>query len=434
MNLAKDVRRAANLVRKALRRRRDRADTLALLSERGELPSGRFRIAVYFADDRVNAYQLRQWYAPLALVSRKWPVLVIARTAGGARVVMEETDLEVAYAPKIVDIERVVAEQSIQLVFYVNQNTRNFQMMRYGQMWHVFINHGESDKMYMSTNQFKTYDYSLIAGEAARSRLGKALWNFDLDAKTIQIGRPQTDHFIGAVPYPKDDRITVLYAPTWEGDRPAAAYGSIVSHGVPLVRALLASPRHRVVYRPHPRSGAVDPGYGEANQQIIRMIAEENKATPSAHHFFDNGRELGWQILDADVAISDVSAMVYDRLAVGRPLFVTRPVSQEADVDISGYLSQCEWLEASEATDILCRVDVLLTDEVAQDRLATWSHHHFGDTTPGAPTARFHAAIERMLSDWDEWKLRSGQGVEPAAPTRMSHGSEDFDADSLSAL
>ena len=28
-------------------------------------------------------------------------------------------------------------------------------MFRYGRMWHVFINHGESDNMYMTTNQFK---------------------------------------------------------------------------------------------------------------------------------------------------------------------------------------------------------------------------------------------------------------------------------------
>ena len=41
-------------------------------------------------------------------------------------------------------------------------------MMRYGRRWHVFINHGESDKMYMTTNQFKAYDYSLVAGDAAQ--------------------------------------------------------------------------------------------------------------------------------------------------------------------------------------------------------------------------------------------------------------------------
>src|SRR5690606_39644095 len=125
---------------------------------------------------------------------------------------------------------------------------------RYGRRWHVFINHGESDKMYMTTNQYKAYDYALIAGQAARDRLTRTLWDFDLDRKTIEIGRPQADYYSGATPYEPDDRRLVLYAPTWEGDRPAAAYGSVASHGEALVGALLADPRYRVIYRPHPRS------------------------------------------------------------------------------------------------------------------------------------------------------------------------------------
>ncbi len=118
-------------------------------------------------------------------------------------------------------------EQPIKVVLYVNQNAKNFQMFRYGRMWHVFINHGESDKMYMTTNQFKAYDYALVAGDAALDRLRRKLWDFDLDRKAIPIGRPQADHFAGELPYPPDDRTVVLYAPTWEGDRAAAAYGSI---------------------------------------------------------------------------------------------------------------------------------------------------------------------------------------------------------------
>ena len=60
---------------------------------------------------------------------------------------------------------------------------------------------------------------------------------------------------------------------------------------------------------------------------------------------------LGWQLAAADVAITDISAMVYDRLATGRPLLVCRPVSPEADVDEGGYLGAAEWLTADEAGD-----------------------------------------------------------------------------------
>jgi hypothetical protein len=285
----------------------------------------------------------------------------------------------------------------------VNQNTKNFQMFRYGHRWHVFINHGESDKMYMTTNQFKAYDYALIAGDAARSRLSRVLWNYDLDARTIEIGRPQADHFSGDLPYTPDDRIVVLYAPTWEGDRPSAFYGSIRSHGEALAEAVLASSRHRLVYRPHPRSGVVDHEYGAAHRRIVAAIEAANAADRSAQHIYDNGPELGWQLSAADVAVVDISAMVYDRLAAGLPLLVTRPVAPEATVDTGGYLSDAEWLDAGTPGQQLAAVERVRTDPDAVSRLEQWVRHYFGDITPGAASARFHDAIARLMVEWDRW-------------------------------
>jgi hypothetical protein len=195
----------------------------------------------------------------------------------------------------------------------------------------------------------------------------------------------------------------VLYAPTWEGDRPAAAYGSIATHGVALVRALLATGRHRVIYRPHPRSGVVDSAYGAANAQIIADIAAANAKDPAAQHVFDNGADLGWQLSAADMAIVDISAMVYDRLAAGKPLFITRPVDPEAEIDTGGYLSDCEWLDAADAGDIVDRIDALEHDEQAVERLDAWVDRYFGDTTAGNATARFHAAVQHLMDEWERF-------------------------------
>lgn len=355
---------------------------------------------------------MRQWYEPLRELSKRWPVLLLARNANGAQALLNESELNVAYVPKIGDLETLLEEQPLKIMLYVNQNTRNFQMMRYGDRWHVFINHGESDKMYMTSNQYKTYDYAFVAGDAARKRLSRALWSYNVDERTFAIGRPQADFFVGEPPYPSDDRITVLYAPTWEGDRPAAAYGSIASHGVTLAKHILASPRHRLVYRPHPRSGVVDDAFGAANQQIIAMIREANASDPAAQHVFDESGSIGWQLSAPDVAICDISAMIYDRLAVGKPLMVTRPEHPEADVDEGGYLSVCEWLTADASENILETMDTLLTNAEAQAKLQTWSEFHFGDTTPGAPTQRFQDAIATLLQRWEDWDSGAAQNRE----------------------
>ncbi|MFT3799493.1 CDP-glycerol glycerophosphotransferase family protein [Microbacterium sp.] len=407
MGIVSDVRKARALLRKALHNRIAVRDVRARLARQAPHPRQHFRVAVYFADGEVNMYQVRQWYKPLQRIASRWPVVVLARTATGARSILDDGALPVAFVPTVRDLERYVATQDLRVVLYANQNTRNFQMFRYGRRWHVFINHGESDKMYMTTNQFKAYDYALIAGDAARERLGRVLWDYDLDARTIPIGRPQADHYSGELPYPPDDRTVVLYAPTWEGDRPSAHYGSIRTHGEALAAAVLASADHRLIYRPHPRSGVVDAEYGAANARIIAAIAAANAADPSARHVYDEGPDLGWQLAAADVAVVDISAMVYDRLAADKPLMVTRPVDEAAVVDTHGYLSDAEWLDAASAGRIVDEVARVLADPDAVTRLEGWVRHYFGDTAPGAASARFEAAIGELMNRWQQWHTRS---------------------------
>jgi len=401
MPLIHDLMTTRRLVRNAYLSRKNGRAVARQLDKHPAPAAGTIKIAVYFADSAVNMYQIRQWYAPLADLATTWPVAIISRSPSTVLALWDESPVPAVYLRKVVDLEHFVKTQDIHIVLYVNQNSRNFQMFRYGRMWHVFINHGESDKVYMTTNQFKAYDYSLVAGDAAIERLRHKLWNFDMKRRAIPIGRPQADHLEGAAPFEADDRTVVLYAPTWEGDRQSAAYGSIASHGVDLVSALLATGTHRVIYRPHPRSGVTDPAYRAANESIIAAIAAANSADPSAQHVFDESPTLGWQLVVADVAITDISAMVYDRLATGKPLIITRPASEDAEIDDSGYLGAAEWLEVSEAADIVAISDRVRFDEEAQQRLKFWVERHFGDTTPGMATRRFRAAITKLMRDWD---------------------------------
>jgi len=418
-----DAKKAYRLLKRALASRKAVQRVRRRLAEREPHPPEHYQVAVYFADGDVNMYQMRQWYRPLVELSKHWPVVVLSRSATGADKLLDEDGPPVAFVPTIRDLERFLSTQDIRVVLYVNQNTRNFQMFRYGRRWHVFINHGESDKMYMTTNQYKAYDYALVAGQAARDRLSRTLWDWDIDRRTIEIGRPQADHYSGTLPYVPDERTVVLYAPTWEGDRPSAHYGSIATHGETLVTTLLASERHRVIYRPHPRSGVIDDAYGAAHRRIIAAIAAANAADTSAQHVYDDGAELGWQLAAADVAIVDISAMVYDRLAVGKPLMITRPADERASIDTNGYLSDCEWLDAGAAGDIVAEVERVRADEVAIARLRMWVQHYFGDTTPGVATEKFHAAIAQLMQKWDHWQANEIGAV------RTDEDDDDEEAD-----
>lgn len=396
------MKNAARLTKKVLSRRRAHQLIKKIRLVRGPLAENKFVIGVYFNDSHVNIYQIRQWYAPLQELNKRWPVLIIARNSEGAEALIRESGLEVVFVPKVIDLDLLIQTQPLKIMLYVNQNTENFQMLRYGRRWHVFINHGESDKMYMTTNQIKAYDFAFIAGQAARERLQTHVWAYDVESRTFEIGRPQADFMGGVAPYPNDARTVVLYAPTWEGDRPAASYGSIATHGESIARAILESPEHRLVYRPHPRSGVVDEAYGAAHQKIVALIAEANKSDPGAEHVFDESSAINWQLSQPDVAICDISAMIYDRLAVGKPVMVCRPHDSAALIDKHGYLQACEWVTATSARRVVEEVQRVLNDSSTQEKLTFWASRYFGDVEQGAQMRRFEEAIEVLLSRWDE--------------------------------
>ena len=86
--------------------------------------------------------------------------------------------------------------------------------------------------------------------------------------------------------------------------------------------------------------------------------------------------------------------------ATGKPIVVTRPLSPEADVDEDGFLGSADWLTVDDAPNVLAILDRVQHDTSARENLRFWANHHFGDTTPGASTRRFHEAVELLLAEW----------------------------------
>jgi len=388
MKVFNTLNRAANYAGQRLAARQQRQFITRHATELFHTPVGdaRYKVALYFADEMVNAYQIRQWYEPMKRLAEFLPVVVITRRPDSALALREECPLPVHYAPTIEDVERLVDSQDLRLVFYVNQNIRNFQMMRFNEPNHVFISHGESEKSYMWSNQLKAYDYVFSAGQAARDRLELHLRNYDAQERTRLIGRPQIDVSYLA-PYSLNPSLpTVLYAPTWEGDRPSMNYGSVVSHGEQLVDALIKDGGFNLIFRPHPRSGMNSAAYGQLVEKIRHKLAAAN-ATSSARLLFDDTAHWGWQWAEADLCITDISAVAYDFLATGKPMFVTKPVSKEATVTDSPALAKVPSLSADASHDAASLIRAALAEENASFREVV--DYYFGDVTAGASMHRF---------------------------------------------
>ncbi len=215
-------------------------------------------IAVFFAAPPANAYQVEQWRLPLESLTDRWGVFLVVDRPDTGRRLLETFRLPVAFARGSAALEQLIARRRPRAVLYVNNVERNFRMLRFAEPVHIQLGHGDSDKGASVSNQHKAYDLTFVGGEAGRDRLAAALFDFDAAARVRLVGRPQLDEaYPGAPDWPADGRIRVLYAPTWEGDRPSLRYSSVVSHGPALIDALRADPRIRVIYRPHPWLGRI---------------------------------------------------------------------------------------------------------------------------------------------------------------------------------
>ncbi|NGZ99778.1 hypothetical protein G5V59_03965 [Nocardioides sp. W3-2-3] len=112
------------------------------------------------------------------------PVAVLTRDAGSRDVVAERTTLPVLFAPGFNDLAAQYDALDAKVVLYCNNSALNFNSLLDGRMLHVHINHGESDKHSMVSNNAKAYDRVFVAGEAAVQRHRAAL----MEARRVASG------------------------------------------------------------------------------------------------------------------------------------------------------------------------------------------------------------------------------------------------------
>ena len=354
-------------------------------------------IAVFFATGPENFYQFEQWRLPLEHLATQRPVFVIVDRPDTGDLVLGTSSLPVAFARGSAALERLVAERDVRVVLYLNQLEANFRMLRFASPVHIQIGHGESDKDSSISNQHKAYDLVFVGGDAGRDRLGQALRGFDANERTLLVGRPQLDYtYQGAPSWARDSGIRVWYAPTWAGDRPSIAYGSLASHGVAIIEALLADPSIRVIYRPHPRTRYTTREHRDADKAVRALLARAGD-----RHLVDRDG-YGWQWDFADACITDVSAVAYDWLATGKPLVITEP-APSAYRPISPLLDTLPLLGVAEAGEVLSKIRALQGDSAAGEQLRDLAYHYFGDVSAQQSTKRFEDAIEHAYQIQRSW-------------------------------
>lgn len=358
-----------------------------------------YEVMVYFADTTDALYQIEQWYRSFQELNKIHPVVVICQDSRTAAAIKRDSGLAVHTIARSETIDSILsATPSLRLCLYVTHNVENFANLRFGQMLHASMMHGDSDKLVTVSNQTKAYDFSLVAGQAAVDRMQRYSKLYDAQSRCIPIGRPQLDDLViqlGKQTAASNHGLkTVLYAPSWEGDDRSGAYGTVESHGRQLVKSLMESGNFSVIYRPHPLTGVRVPSFGEADSQIRRLIAENG--TPSGSRV-DADTPLADAFIAADLLISDISGVAIDWLPTGKPLILTQPSEPNVRIAESRLTQRVPRLSAAAASDTSALVTNVLEDEVLRKDLLDLNEYYLGDVSPGAANQRFLAACDLMI-------------------------------------
>ena len=356
----------------------------------------------YFPDTSSKIYQIEQWLPVIAEHSGdlNFGIVTRTRTAWTELMLMDPPApnfLAVTFA-SLMDLYRVLQPKA---VIYPNNGLRNFQSLVWSDATHIHVNHGESDKVSMVSNQAKAYDKVFVAGEAAVRRHRAALVGFD-EFRLIRVGRPQLD--LNPKPSIKPSpRRTILYAPTWEGEDEANNFTSLDCYGPAIIKALLAIPNTRVIYKPHPRVPITPiPAIAAAHRKVVAAITAAAAADPDAGHQYRATGDILALFPRVDLLVSDISSVGLDFLysRVEAPIVLTDRRSDRADLLREAPIASASHvIDRSTLATVAADVASLLeVDRFAEQRAGLRSFY-FDDAAPGESTRKFHDALLAAIAE-----------------------------------
>lgn len=360
-------------------------------------------VVVYFGDRSPKFYQLEQWIPVLEELHKTHRVVLVLRKGSALLRALDVTHLPVVFKRRFDPLHIFYHANDFKLALYVNNGMTNFQSLSFAPMVHVHVNHGESDKLSMVSNQAKSYDKVFVAGDAAIERHRRALIDFD-ESVLVKIGRPQLDIERPLELEPSSVR-TIMYAPTWEGENESNNYTSVDRYGLQIVEGVLRLPNTRLIYKPHPRvESSTDPAMAEANTRILDLIEEANESIideSQQHQVLMQGDILA-MFDSVDLLITDISSVGLDFLYLHseKPLALTDRRDDRSRLNAEAPISRATpIIDGSTIDNVGAMFAAMLSDDKEAPARCELRRFYFGEGEKGTSTALFTQTVSRLIAD-----------------------------------
>ena len=353
---------------------------------------------LHFSAPPGSEYQVTMWLPYLERIGR--PFLVVVREPEFLSTVAAATRAPVVLCPTLKALDEALVP-SLRAAFYVNHGAKNAHVIRFHQLTHVQLHHGDSDKAPSANPVSAIFDKIFVAGQAAIDRYARAGVEIPAE-KFVVVGRPQVEAIeVRREPGPASAHPTVLYTPTWTGHHADANYCSL-----PVAETLIRRLIDRgaaVVLRAHPYTDR-NPASARQLARLTELLAADKAKTGRPHLWgAAAARELTLTecVNRADALVSDVSGVISDWLYSGKPYAVTDTGADGAHfverfpLAATGYVLR---RDMSNVDDVLTAL--LDTDPKAPERW-TARTRYLGDFPADGYAEAFLSAARRELEpDW----------------------------------
>lgn len=325
---------------------------------------------------------VKQWLPAFAHLRQPWFVVI---REGRQLPSMPATAAPVYFAPVTRHVEALCGE-SVRVVFYLANAGKNVHILREAAVRHVFLNHGDSDKSTSANPVVKGYDEVWVAGRAGIDRYQAAGIRLPEERFRI-IGRPQ---IVSLPAGPLDSApFTLLYAPTFEGYYEESNYSSLERMGPAMIRRILDEyPQIRIMFKPHPASGAQRPGMRVARDEIVALLRQR---ADRGHIVVDDDPSLDLQecFRRSHALLSDISSVVTDYLQTERPIIASNPRRLPMHQYLNTFPTQRgSYILERDLSNLTAVMDDVLGSDSLRERRLAMKTYVLGDL-PHGPLAAF---------------------------------------------
>lgn len=289
----------------------------------------------YFDGQPGELYQLQMWFKPFADCDTDFYVCVRNRAFLQT---LDILGIKAVAIPALSDLGWIEINGG-RNVFYVNNCTRNTHMVRYKDLTHIQLLHGDSDKPPSFSPVSQMYDLLFVAGQAAIDRY-YVNGVFIPHEKFVIASRPQLSESFDCCTYfditsgeevlDLDSRQPIiLFATTWKGVQVESDY-STIDRVLDSIKDVLKE-GFSVIFRPHPLSCS-DKSDRCYISEIRKMLDEYAYADQQfgfysdPTHGDDRSSIHNYTVIInvADILVADLASTAHDWAYMEKPCFILR--------------------------------------------------------------------------------------------------------------